>query len=62
MSYLLHPSEKLNAHFREKPWQGADPFNAHFLFVGLDANYDPEIEEILPEVFEYLGFFFGSCG
>lgn len=54
MSYELHPSERLKAHFREKPWQGADPFEALFLFVGLDANYDPSVEKTLPEIFSYL--------
>lgn len=54
MSYELHPSERLRAHFRERPWQGADPFGAFFLFVGLDANYDRNIEKTLPEVFDYL--------
>ena len=54
MPYELHPSKRLKAHFQEKPWQGADPFKALFLFVGLDANYDPDIEENLPEVFDYL--------
>jgi hypothetical protein len=55
MAYELHPSERLRAQFREKPWQGADPSKALFLFVGLDANYDANIEKTLPEVFEYLG-------
>lgn len=54
MSYEPHPSDRLKANFREKPWQGADPFEALFLFVGLDANYDPSIEKTLPEVFGYL--------
>ena len=27
---------------------------ASFLFVGLDANYDANIEETLPEIFKYL--------
>jgi hypothetical protein len=54
MPYELHPSERLKAHFREKPWQGADPFEALFLFVGLDANYDSSIEKTLPEVFGFL--------
>ncbi len=54
MSYELHPSERLKAHFREKPWQGADPFQALFLFVGLDANYDASVEKTLPEIFGYL--------
>jgi hypothetical protein len=54
MSYELHPSVRLQTCFQEKPWQGADPFSALFLFVGLDANYDRNIDEKLPEVFQYL--------
>ena len=54
MSAQRDPSERLQAHFRERPWQGADPFQARFLFVGLDANYDRTIEKTLPEVFDYL--------
>jgi hypothetical protein len=38
----------------KKPWQGNDPANSHFLFIGLDANYAPDIEETLPEIFSYL--------
>ncbi len=30
--------------FRAKPYQGARPDNAEFVFVGLDANYDAHIE------------------
>ena len=30
--------------FRAKPYQGATPANAEFVFVGLDANYDAHIE------------------
>lgn len=41
--FTAHPSPSLNALFREKPYQGADPSTAKFLFMGLDANYDPEI-------------------
>ncbi|MHB8883224.1 MAG: hypothetical protein ACYC69_17160 [Thermodesulfovibrionales bacterium] len=54
MSYTMHPSEKLVSMFREKPWQGCNPFTAQFLFVGLDANYAADIETSLPEVFDYL--------
>jgi len=54
MPYELHPSKRLKTCFLEKPWQGADPFSALFLFVGLDANYDRNIDETLPEVFQYL--------
>jgi hypothetical protein len=54
VSYTLHPSEKLVTLFKKKPWQGTDPAKAHFLFVGLDANYAPAIENALPEIFGYL--------
>jgi len=54
MSYNLHPSEKLQKQFIEKPWQECDPFKAMFIFVGLDANYDKDIESKLPEIFSYL--------
>lgn len=45
MSYTPHPSKELQRIFREKPYQGAHPAEAEFLFIGLDANFDPEIEE-----------------
>lgn len=54
--YQQHPCEKLNALFEKKPYQGASPEVARFIFVGLDANFDPEIEssETFPEVCSYL--------
>lgn len=57
MPYVLHPSEKLVAQFKQRPWQGCSPTDAKFLFVGLDANYGADIETSLPEVFDYL-----DCG
>lgn len=42
--YQPHPSARLSRLFAERPWQGAHPFDAKFLFVGLDANYHPDIE------------------
>jgi hypothetical protein len=42
--YTLHPSQSLNLLFREKPYQGANPSGAKFLFIGLDANYDAAVE------------------
>ncbi|CAN7586388.1 hypothetical protein [Variovorax paradoxus] len=42
--YVSHPSLALHALFRAKPYQGAAPEKAHFVFVGLDANYAPEVE------------------
>ncbi len=42
--FQVHPSQKLNDLFRHRPYQGAEPSEATFLFVGLDANYAPDIE------------------
>lgn len=42
--YEPHPSNELNALFRHKPYQGATPQEASFLFIGLDANYAPDLE------------------
>lgn len=42
--YLPHPSRELQARFLQRPFQGAEPSSATFMFVGLDANYDPSIE------------------
>ena len=42
--FNFHPSPLLNSLFREKPYQGANPSEAKFLFIGLDANYDAEVE------------------
>ncbi|MCL2523286.1 MAG: hypothetical protein FWF20_09120 [Betaproteobacteria bacterium] len=55
MSHTPHPSRKLNDLFSARPFQGVDPNKATFLFVGLDANYDAEIEShpIFERVLEY---------
>lgn len=42
--YTPHPSAELNARFRHRPYQGVEPSVATFLFIGLDANYDPDLE------------------
>jgi hypothetical protein len=42
--YHAHPSRELTQRFVAKPYQGAAPELATFLFVGLDANYDADIE------------------
>lgn len=42
--YQPHPSAKLQALFRRRPFQGGQPENAEFLFVGLDANYAADLE------------------
>jgi hypothetical protein len=41
--YTPHPSQELTELFSRKPFQGAAPQTATFLFIGLDANYDPRI-------------------
>lgn len=42
--FSAHPSPSLNSLFRERPFQGALPSEAKFLFIGLDANYDADVE------------------
>ncbi len=53
--YRPHPSERLNELFRDRPYQGIEPSAATFLFVGLDANYDPDLERspTFTKVLEY---------
>ncbi len=53
--FQSHPSDDLNRLFSHKPYQGADPATAHFVFVGLDANYDINLESspIFSHVTEY---------
>lgn len=53
--YVVHPSQTLNAVFRNKPYQGCCPKAAAFLFIGLDANYAEDIEKqiIFPDLIEY---------
>src|SRR5262245_44968198 len=54
--YLAHPSERLNRAFAARPFQGAEPEKAAFLFVGLDANYSANVEAspIFATLLEYL--------
>lgn len=53
--FTPHPSVRLTEAFMERPFQGAMPHEAQFLFVGLDANYDERIENdpIFDRVLEY---------
>jgi hypothetical protein len=53
--YSRHPSSELNELFAQKPYQGAAPDEATFLFVGLDANYHRNIaaHPIFPSVLAY---------
>ncbi|HYC47803.1 MAG TPA: hypothetical protein VED01_20215 [Burkholderiales bacterium] len=41
--YYPHPDPRLQQLFKAKPFQGAEPGSAQFLFFGLDANFDPAI-------------------
>jgi hypothetical protein len=52
---INHKSKLLIDKFQRKPYQGASPEKAIFLFVGLDANYDLEIEDkpVFQEILEY---------
>lgn len=43
--YQQHPSPQLNRIFEARPFQGATPERSEFLFVGLDANYAPNIQD-----------------
>jgi hypothetical protein len=54
--FHLHPSDELRRRFLARPYQGADPAEARFLFFGLDANYDPELSRrpYFSEVLAYL--------
>jgi len=54
MPYNCHTSNRLKNCFKKKPWQGNDPTKARFIFVGLDANFDSNIENTLPVIFDYL--------
>jgi hypothetical protein len=54
--YHLHPDEQLRLLFEGKPYQGAAPEEARFVFLGLDANYDAAVDRsvIYPRLLEYL--------
>lgn len=53
--YELHPSIELRRRFAAKPYQGVHPAEATFLFIGLDANYDADIESqaVFSKILEY---------
>lgn len=53
--YQPHPSHALCELFARRPFQGASPESARFLFVGLDANYAADIESspIFPSLLRY---------
>ncbi len=50
-----HPSKRLCELFTEKPFQGATPEEAEFIFLGIDANYAANIEHsaIFEKLIEY---------
>lgn len=52
--YHRHHSEILKKLFRAKPYQGAPPDEAKIIFVGLDANFDEDVEEKQPIIFPAL--------
>lgn len=53
--YLRHPSKKLIELFVAKPFQGNTPEKSKFIFIGLDANYQENIEHepSFQDVLEY---------
>jgi hypothetical protein len=55
-SYTSHTCEALNERFAARPFQGATPESARFLFIGLDANFAAEIAKnpIYGRLLEYL--------
>jgi hypothetical protein len=54
MTYTKH--EELIKLFptRKRWWQGCDPITACYLFIGLDANFAPNIQAHYPKVVDYL--------
>ena len=53
--FKQHPDSRLVDLFAAKPYQGVEPHNARFLFVGLDANYADDVasSSIFPALLEY---------
>lgn len=53
--FTPHPSAALNDLFACKPYQGVSPDQATYLFIGLDANYDRNIDRspVFPQLLEY---------
>ncbi len=54
--YFIHKSSTLINAFAKRPFQGAEPEAARCMFIGLDANYNEDIENspIFPQLLEYL--------
>lgn len=57
-NFGVHPSARLNEAYNKKYWQGQNPNHAKVIFLGLDANWDINIETndtgIFEEILEYL--------
>lgn len=53
--YVLHPNKQLQQLFASQPYQGVHPKDATYIFLGLDANYAPDIEQnpIFSTLLEY---------
>ncbi len=53
-----HQNPELKKAYAERPFQGAEPESARFMFIGLDANYPENIQNfplpIFPQLLEYL--------
>ena len=56
LDYGKHCSSQLNELFSQKPYQGQNPAQAKIIFVGLDANFAPDVEstEFFAYIKEYL--------
>lgn len=54
--YSIHPSRILRRSFLSKPFQGVEPREAKYLFIGLDANYSPTVDRnpIFQHLLDYL--------
>jgi hypothetical protein len=54
--YFPHHNTTLLELFKRKPYQGADPAAAQFIFFRLEANFDPDIsgKSYFSEIVEYL--------
>jgi hypothetical protein len=54
MSYIRHPSPTLQDLFVSRQWQGANPMDARYVFLGLDANFSIDVVRQIPEIVYYL--------
>jgi len=45
MLYGVHPNRDLIDLFKDKPYQGVDPYKAKIVIIGNDANYSPDISK-----------------